>query len=104
MKNPEPTMPEIRHNDTVAGWYFRRFVAKYKEYDKKQKEIINNQRREINNLASQLDYYKECEPEDRDAKTLKIKNQGKLIADLTYQNAQLKEKIQRLEKQLSNGK
>ena len=100
MKNQEPTEIKISQSDVVSGAFFRDFVAKYKAYDAKQKEIINNQRHQIKVLTSELKIFKTEVPPEKEEIKRRLKVQGKTIFDLNCRISELIAENKRLKEKL----
>ena len=91
---------KINPSDLISGEQYLRFIADYKEYDKKQKELIESLRKEIEMLKWEKENLKEFIKDNSGnfpTKLLKkVKNQQAELRDLQLRVRELRKENERL--------
>lgn len=63
MKQPKDYLHNVKDSDVISGAMWRKFIADYKKYDAKQKELITELYGQIYSLSKQLEAMEDCPTE-----------------------------------------
>lgn len=101
----EPEAMSIRETDVVSGWMYLKFLEDYKEYDKKQKDLIFRLKDRIGELEDVIEEIAANKQEKKLAEKLvrqKETNrlQGEKLRKLKAENEELLHKLTLLKQQL----
>ena len=101
-KEPDDSiLKSVSDSDTVAGWFFRKFINEYKEYDAAQKKLIEQQQTRIDELEKELAWYTMEVPEDDTCLKIKLREKNMMIYQLNSKICKLKSLLSKAQHKLN---